>query len=78
MSSTMQHDGDWPYHHQLPDEPNKLGYSEAYYAEVLDPKSKVINEGQTGELVLTTLGLWGPPALHWRLVCPRFMVKNSS
>ena len=39
-----------PVTYQLPDEPNKLRViQEAYYAEVLDPKSlKPINEGQTG------------------------------
>ena len=66
-----------PVTYQLPDEPNKLRViQEAYYAEVLDPKSlKPINEGQTGELVLTTLGRTGSPLLRYRtgdLVCPRF------
>ena len=65
-----------PVTYQLPDEPNKLRVIQEAYAEVLDPKSlKPINEGQTGELVLTTLGRTGSPLLRYRtgdLVCPRF------
>jgi phenylacetate-CoA ligase len=39
----------------------------AYYAEVIDPTNcQAVNDGQTGELVLTTLGRTGSPLLRYR------------
>jgi phenylacetate-CoA ligase len=38
-----------------------------FIAEILDPRSgKPVQEGQTGELVLTNLGRWGSPAIRYR------------
>src|SRR5205807_184420 len=39
----------------------------AYIAEVIDPATgKAVNAGQSGELVLTTLGRTGSPLLRYR------------
>jgi phenylacetate-CoA ligase len=38
----------------------------AYYAEVLGPDDEPVLPGQTGELVLTTLGRIGSPTLRYR------------
>lgn len=39
----------------------------AYYAEIIDPSTgKLVPPGQTGELVLTTLGRIGSPLLRYR------------
>jgi phenylacetate-CoA ligase len=38
-----------------------------FIAEILDPlTNQPINQGQTGELVLTNLGRWGSPAIRYR------------
>jgi phenylacetate-CoA ligase len=38
-----------------------------FIAEILDPLTNhPVNEGQTGELVLTNLGRWGSPAIRYR------------
>jgi phenylacetate-CoA ligase len=38
-----------------------------FIAELLDPRSGLpVEEGQTGELVLTNLGRWGTPAIRYR------------
>lgn len=38
-----------------------------FIAEILDPfTNQPVNEGQTGELVLTNLGRWGSPAIRYR------------
>jgi phenylacetate-CoA ligase len=38
-----------------------------FIAEILDPlTNQPVNEGQTGELVLTNLGRWGSPAVRYR------------
>ena len=38
-----------------------------FIAEILDPRSgQPVEEGQTGELVLTNLGRWGSPAIRYR------------
>jgi phenylacetate-CoA ligase len=46
---------------------------EEFIAEILDPRTgQPVQEGQTGELILTNLGRWGSPALRYRtgdLVC---------
>jgi len=38
----------------------------AILAEVIDPNGAAVAAGQTGELVLTTLGRWGSPVLRYR------------
>lgn len=57
-----------PVTHECPKQPGVLHVLEAaYFAEVLDPVSaKPIAQGQTGELVLTTLGRTGSPLLRYR------------
>jgi phenylacetate-CoA ligase len=38
-----------------------------FIAEILDPRTgQPVQEGQTGELILTNLGRWGSPALRYR------------
>ncbi len=38
-----------------------------FIAEILDPRTgQQVEEGQTGELVLTNLGRWGTPAIRYR------------
>jgi len=38
-----------------------------FIAEILDPlTNQPVNEGQTGELILTNLGRWGSPAIRYR------------
>src|SRR5437764_4661830 len=38
-----------------------------FIAEILDPQTdQPVQEGQTGELILTNLGRWGSPALRYR------------
>ena len=57
-----------PVTYQTPDEPNLLHVIEsAYLAEVLDPETdKPVAEGESGELILTTLGRTGSPLLRYR------------
>jgi phenylacetate-CoA ligase len=57
-----------PVTHECPARPCVLHVIEsAYYAEVLDPASgRRVAPGQTGELVLTTLGRVGSPLLRYR------------
>jgi phenylacetate-CoA ligase len=63
-----------PVTYECPKQPGILHVIEsAYLAEIIDPQSgKKIPDGQTGELVLTTLGRTGSPLLRYRtgdLVC---------
>ena len=65
-----------PVTFQTEDHPELLQVIEtAYLAEVLDPETQqTVEEGETGELVLTTLGRTGSPLLRYRtgdLVKPR-------
>jgi phenylacetate-CoA ligase len=57
-----------PVTYQCPDRPGVLHVLEsAYYAEVIQPGSPApVQPGQTGELVLTTLGRTGSPLLRYR------------
>ncbi|MDB6065462.1 MAG: phenylacetate--CoA ligase family protein [Pedosphaera sp.] len=57
-----------PVSYECPARPGVLHVIEsAYYAEVIDPGSgKSVESGQTGELVLTTLGRTGSPLLRYR------------
>jgi phenylacetate-CoA ligase len=57
-----------PVTFQTPDEPDLLHIiHESYLAEVLDPKTQQpVKEGETGELILTTLGRFGSPLLRYR------------
>jgi len=57
-----------PVSFECPAQPGTLHVMEnAYLAEVLEPKtSKAVQSGQTGELVLTTLGRTGSPLLRYR------------
>lgn len=68
-----------PVTYECPKQPGILHVIEsAYLAEIIDPQNgKKVPAGQTGELVLTTLGRTGSPLLRYRtgdLVCA---VKNS-
>ena len=57
-----------PVTHECPAQPGVLHVIEsAYCAEVVEPASgKPVREGETGELVLTTLGRTGSPLLRYR------------
>jgi phenylacetate-CoA ligase len=57
-----------PVTYECPQRPGVLHVMEtAYYAELVEPASgKPIPAGQTGELVLTTLGRTGSPLLRYR------------
>jgi phenylacetate-CoA ligase len=57
-----------PVTHEWPDRPGFLAVIESgYIAEVIDPTSGMeVSTGQTGELVLTTLGRIGSPLLRYR------------
>ncbi len=57
-----------PVSYECPQRPGVLHVMEsAYYAEVIDPASgKAVPRGETGELVLTTLGRIGSPLLRYR------------
>lgn len=57
-----------PVSYESPCQPGTLHIIESsYYAEVIDPKTgKHVEPGQTGELVLTTLGRLGSPLLRYR------------
>lgn len=57
-----------PVTYECPSYPGILHVIEsAYFAEVIDPTSgKPVEENQTGELVLTTLGRVGSPLLRYR------------
>src|SRR6185369_313120 len=56
-----------PVTYECPARPAVLHVIEsAYYAEILDPAGKPVAPGQTGELVLTTLGRTGSPLLRYR------------
>lgn len=57
-----------PVSYQDPADPGRLRVLEdAYFAEILDPASgREVLEGQTGELVLTTLHRLGGPMLRYR------------
>ncbi|MDB6021049.1 MAG: Phenylacetate-coenzyme ligase [Pedosphaera sp.] len=57
-----------PVTHECPARPGVLHVIEsAYYAEIINPvTSKPVPAGQTGELVLTTLGRIGSPLLRYR------------
>ena len=57
-----------PVTFQTPEEPDLLHIiHESYLAEVLDPKTlQPVKEGETGELILTTLGRFGSPLLRYR------------
>ena len=51
--------------------PGRTGFlaviESGYFAEIIDPSTgQAVNEGQTGELVLTTLGRIGSPLLRYR------------
>jgi len=57
-----------PVTYECPERPGVLHVIEsAYYAEVIDPATgKAVPAGETGELVLTTLGRIGSPLLRYR------------
>ena len=57
-----------PASHQCPAKPGRLHIIEpAYLPEVIDPASgRALGPGETGELVLTTLGRIGSPVLRYR------------
>src|ERR1700743_698009 len=57
-----------PVTHECPARPGVLHVIEsAYYAEVIDPVTgENLATGETGELVLTTLGRIGSPLLRYR------------
>ena len=57
-----------PVTYQCPDKPGLLHVLEnAYLPEIIDTKThKVVNDNETGELVLTTLGRHGSPLLRYR------------
>ena len=57
-----------PISYQCPDQPGSLHViSSSYYAEVIDPESgSKVQPGFIGELVLTTLGRFGSPAIRYR------------
>jgi len=56
-----------PVSHECPAQPGLLHILEAaMLAEVIDVSGAPVAEGQTGELVLTTLGRWGSPVLRYR------------
>jgi phenylacetate-CoA ligase len=57
-----------PVSYQCPSAPGSLHViSSAYYAEIIDPESgNKIQPGFIGELVLTTLGRHGSPAIRYR------------
>jgi phenylacetate-CoA ligase len=57
-----------PVSYQCPSAPGSLHViSSAYYAEVIDPESGTkVQPGFIGELVLTTLGRHGSPAIRYR------------
>ena len=57
-----------PVTYECPKRPGVLHVIESgYYAEVIDPSSgKPVGAGETGELVLTTLGRLGSPLLRYR------------
>ena len=63
-----------PVTYECPAQPGILHVIEsAYLAEIVDPQSgKKVSSGETGELILTTLGRTGSPLLRYRtgdLVC---------
>jgi phenylacetate-CoA ligase len=57
-----------PVSYQCPSAPGSLHIlSSSYYAEVIDPESGTkVQPGFVGELVLTTLGRFGSPAIRYR------------
>ena len=57
-----------PVSYQCPHTPGSLHIiSSAYYAEVIDPESgNKVQPGFVGELVLTTLGRFGSPAIRYK------------
>jgi len=57
-----------PVSYAEPDQAEILRIIEtAYIAEVVDPDSgRSVDHGETGELVLTTLGRWGSPLIRYR------------
>ena len=63
-----------PVSHECPARPGMLHIMEsAFLAEVTGPGGAAVAAGETGELVLTTLGRTGSPVLRYRtgdLVCP--------
>jgi len=68
-----------PVTYECPAQPGILHVIEsAYFAEIVNPQSgKKVSAGETGELILTTLGRSGSPLLRYRtgdLVCA---VENS-
>jgi phenylacetate-CoA ligase len=56
-----------PVSHECPSRPGTLHVLErAYLAEIIGPEGRAAKEGETGELVLTTLGRTGSPLLRYR------------
>ena len=56
-----------PVSHECPARPGTLHILErAYLAEIIGPEGRAAREGETGELVLTTLGRTGSPLLRYR------------
>jgi phenylacetate-CoA ligase len=56
-----------PVSHQCPTEPGTLHILEgSFLAEIIDAEGQPVREGESGELVLTTLGRIGSPVLRYR------------